>query len=204
MHPYSSNDTTAAWKKLCFILSVRSDFHMTTSLSIAVYASNPYFTNIILMYYGQAKAGWPAQTYILQLCEDTGCNPEDLPEVMNNREKWRERVREIRAGGTTWWWWWWWWWLWILSIGVSFPPINVWIALKIPLRCFCNDPQNYFVIFPNVCIVTVKVLDYLLFSGFRFYLSDFWFKIIDLQMLLYLFCICSDFYSFFSLCMLIV
>ena len=50
---------------------------------------------------GQAKAGQPARTYIQQLCEDTGCNPEDLPEAMNNREKWRERVREIRAGGTT-------------------------------------------------------------------------------------------------------
>ena len=57
--------------------------------------------------YGQAKSGWPARTYIQQLCEDTGCNPEDLPETMNNREKWRERVRDIRAGGTTWWWWWW-------------------------------------------------------------------------------------------------
>ena len=54
--------------------------------------------------YGQAKAGRPARTYIQQLCEDTGCNPEDLPEAMNNREKWRERVRDIRAGGATWWW----------------------------------------------------------------------------------------------------
>ena len=53
--------------------------------------------------YGQAKAGRPAWTYILQLCEDTGCNPEDLPEAMNDREKWRERVRDICAGGTTWW-----------------------------------------------------------------------------------------------------
>ena len=58
--------------------------------------------------YGCAKAGRPAQTYIQQLCEDTGCNSEDLPEAMNDREKWRERVRDIRAGGTTWWWWWWW------------------------------------------------------------------------------------------------
>ena len=57
--------------------------------------------------YSQAKAGRPAQTYIQQLCEDTGCNPEDLPEAMNDREKWRERVRDIRAGGMTWWWWWW-------------------------------------------------------------------------------------------------
>ena len=57
--------------------------------------------------YGCAKAGRPARTYIQQLCEDTGCNPEDLPEAMNDKEKWRERVRDIRAGGVTWWWWWW-------------------------------------------------------------------------------------------------
>ena len=40
--------------------------------------------------YGQAKAGRPARTYIQQVFEDTGCNPEDLPEAMNDREKWRE------------------------------------------------------------------------------------------------------------------
>ena len=57
--------------------------------------------------YGRAKVGRPARTYIQQLCEDTGCSPEDLPEAMNDREKWRERVRGIRASGTTWWWWWW-------------------------------------------------------------------------------------------------
>ena len=45
--------------------------------------------------------GRPARTYIQQLCEDTGCNLEDLPEAMNDREKWRERVRDIHAGGTT-------------------------------------------------------------------------------------------------------
>ena len=38
VHPYSSINTTAAWKKLRFILSVRSDFHMIDSLSIAVHA----------------------------------------------------------------------------------------------------------------------------------------------------------------------
>ena len=58
--------------------------------------------------YGRAKAGWPARTYIQQLREDTGCSPEDLPEEMNDREKWRERTRDIRARGTTWGWWWWW------------------------------------------------------------------------------------------------
>ena len=58
--------------------------------------------------YGRAKAGRPARTYIQQLHEDTGCGPDDIPEAMNDREKWRERVRDIRACGTTWWWWWWW------------------------------------------------------------------------------------------------
>ena len=51
--------------------------------------------------HGRAKAGRPARTYIQQLCEDTGCCPEDLPEAMNDGEKWRERVRDIRATSTT-------------------------------------------------------------------------------------------------------
>ena len=54
--------------------------------------------------YGQAKAGRPARTYIQELCEDTGCSPEDLPKAMNDGEKWRERIRDIRASGMTWWW----------------------------------------------------------------------------------------------------
>ena len=56
--------------------------------------------------HGRAKAGRPARTYIQQLCEDTGCCPEDQPRAMNDREEWRERVRDIRATSTTWWWWW--------------------------------------------------------------------------------------------------
>ena len=55
--------------------------------------------------YGREKAGRPARTYIHtyihQQCEDTGCSPEDLPEAINNREKWRERIRDIRDSGTT-------------------------------------------------------------------------------------------------------
>ena len=65
---------------------------------------------------------WPGKSRttssnIQQLCEDTGCRPEDQPEAMNNREEWRERLRYIRASGTTWWWWWWWWWY--LNISVN-------------------------------------------------------------------------------------
>ena len=189
MHPYSSVDTTAAWKKLRFILSVRSDFHLIDRLWIAVHAfvsrvsmsfsvdkthgcttwtltkrlekkldgnytrmlrailnkswgqhptrhqlyghlppitktiqvrrtrharhcwrsSDELISDVLLWTptYGRAKAGRQARTYIQQLCENTGCSPEDQPEVMNDREKWRERVRDIRAGSTTWWWWWW-------------------------------------------------------------------------------------------------
>ena len=51
--------------------------------------------------YSRAKAERPARTYVHQLCEDTGCSPEDLPEAMNDREKWRESVRDIRATSTT-------------------------------------------------------------------------------------------------------
>ena len=43
VHPYSSIDTTAAWKKLRFILSVRSDFHIIDSLLIAIHA----FVNLV-------------------------------------------------------------------------------------------------------------------------------------------------------------
>ena len=55
--------------------------------------------------HGRAKAGRPAWTYIQQLCEDTGCCPEDLPRAMNDREEWWERVRDIRATSAIWWWW---------------------------------------------------------------------------------------------------
>ena len=44
--------------------------------------------------HGRAKAGCPARTYLQQLCVDTGCSHEDLPKAMDDREGWRERVRE--------------------------------------------------------------------------------------------------------------
>ena len=65
-----------------------------------------YYIMIILYYilwiptHGRAKVGRPARTYIQQLCEDTGCCPEDLPRAMNDREEWRERVRDIHAAST--------------------------------------------------------------------------------------------------------
>ena len=55
--------------------------------------------------HGRAKAGRPARTYIQQFCADSGYSPEDLPEAIDDREGWWERVRDIRADGSTWWWW---------------------------------------------------------------------------------------------------
>ena len=54
--------------------------------------------------HGGTKARRPARTYIQLLCEDTGCWPGDLSEAMNDREGWRERVRDIRADSTIRWW----------------------------------------------------------------------------------------------------
>ena len=52
--------------------------------------------------HGRANAGRAARTYIQQLCEDTGCSPGDPPEAMNDRERWRERMRDIRTDSTRW------------------------------------------------------------------------------------------------------
>ena len=80
--------------------------------------------------YGRAKAGRPARTYIQQLCEDIGCSSEDLPEAMIDWEKWRERVRDIRASGTTWWWWWWYYFSWVGL--VAFYGISVIVGYLMP------------------------------------------------------------------------
>ena len=49
VHPYSCIDTTTAWKKLRFILSVRSDFHVNDSLSIAAHAfANPVLMSVLV------------------------------------------------------------------------------------------------------------------------------------------------------------
>ena len=44
---------------------------------------------------GQAKAGRPARTYIQQVCANTGYNPEDLPEAMDDRDGEWEKSRDI-------------------------------------------------------------------------------------------------------------
>ena len=51
---------------------------------------------------GRPKVGRPARTYIQQLCADTACSPEELPKAKDDRERWRERVRNICAASATW------------------------------------------------------------------------------------------------------
>ena len=53
----------------------------------------------------RASVGRLARTYLQQLCTDTGCSLEDLPNVIDDRDELRKRVSEIRACGTTLWWW---------------------------------------------------------------------------------------------------
>ena len=70
--------------------------------------SRDEFISDILLWtlsHGREKAGRPSRTYIQQLCVDTGCSLEDVPEAMDDREEWRERIRNIRPDGATWWWW---------------------------------------------------------------------------------------------------
>ena len=60
VHPYSRIDTTAAWKKLGFILSDRSDFHMINNLSIAIHA----FAMHILMSFSVGETRLPRYVYL--------------------------------------------------------------------------------------------------------------------------------------------
>ena len=57
--------------------------------------------DVLLWTLSHAKAGRPDRAYIQQLCADTGCSPEDLPEAMDDREGLRERVRDICADSVT-------------------------------------------------------------------------------------------------------
>ena len=53
--------------------------------------------------HGLAKVGRPARTDVQQLCVNTGCSLEDLPWVMDDRNEWWERIREIHSSSMTWW-----------------------------------------------------------------------------------------------------
>ncbi|KAI8516923.1 hypothetical protein Bbelb_055040 [Branchiostoma belcheri] len=51
--------------------------------------------------HGHARVGRPCKTFIQQLCDDTHCDVADLPRAMEDREKWREMVMEVRDTNST-------------------------------------------------------------------------------------------------------
>ena len=52
-------------------------------------------------YKWMCTVGRSGKAYIHQLCADTGCSLDDLPGVMDNRDRWQEKVRELCAINTT-------------------------------------------------------------------------------------------------------
>ena len=57
------------------------------------------------IFHRPASVERPIVTYLQQLPTDTGCSLEDLPKAMDDRDKWRRRVRENRAISPSYWWW---------------------------------------------------------------------------------------------------
>ena len=102
--------------------------------------------------HGRAKAGQPARRYIQRLCEDTECCPEDLPEAMNDREKW-ERVRDIRATSTTWWWWWY-------ILWECWSSVNHYVVMY---RTKCNIIWRVLNIYDRAMIVIMIMNEYILY-----------------------------------------
>ena len=47
--------------------------------------------------HGCVSVGQRTRSYLQHLCMDTGCSLKDLPEAMEDKDKWRERIREIHA-----------------------------------------------------------------------------------------------------------
>ena len=54
--------------------------------------------------HSRANVDWLAKPYLHKCCMDTGYSLEDLPGMIDDRDRWRERVREIHAISMSWWW----------------------------------------------------------------------------------------------------
>ena len=70
-----------------------------------------------------------------------GCSLEDLAEAMNDREKWRERVRNIHVSSMTSWWWWMIYKQWLNNKGWN--GIKTWLNNS----CIKKNPQNWIYIY---------------------------------------------------------
>ena len=71
--------------------------------------SKKEFISAILLWtpsHRHTSVGQLTRTYLQQLGMNRGFCQEDLSEVMDDRDEWQERIREIHTGSMTWWWWW--------------------------------------------------------------------------------------------------
>ena len=53
-------------------------------------STDKFISNVLLQWtpiHGHTGVGWPAKTYIHQLCVDTGCRLEDLAVVMTDKDE---------------------------------------------------------------------------------------------------------------------
>ncbi|CAM1308473.1 Uncharacterised protein r2_g1841 [Pycnogonum litorale] len=50
--------------------------------------------------HGRTRVGRPAATYVDQLCENVECLPNDLPNMMQDRDGWCARVKNVRTSST--------------------------------------------------------------------------------------------------------
>ena len=50
--------------------------------------------------HGKQRPGRPKKTFIDQLMDDTGCQYDELPTAMSDREGWKKRVMDSRASST--------------------------------------------------------------------------------------------------------
>ena len=90
-----------------------------------------------------------------------------LPEAMNDREKWWEKVKHIRASGTTWWWWW------LVSWSSNLHKWFAWTASekgrsKIALvdTAFCFSTEYHLYLFINTVWLFLSSFVYLHFRIF--------------------------------------
>ena len=82
--------------------------------------------------------GWPARTYLQQLCANTGCSLEDLPGAMDDRDGWWERVREICVSSETSWWY-----IYIIYTRVSQKFRNSWLTYLLYSSSYNKISQTF-------------------------------------------------------------
>ena len=113
---------------------------------------------------------------------DKGCSLEDLPEAMDDRDKWRERVREICACSMIWWWWYQ-----FLQVFASFSLPCLLVVFHRNLRDIKSSQvsRNFLSILADlnnavICIVLILYSD---IQFLQFFFASFWELILAHQLI---------------------